>query len=266
MANCAEKSGFVEFDGVRLHYRWAGLENGPVLMLSHSLGTASDLWATQEATLGERYRLLLYDHRGHGESSTPPGPWTIADFGRDALGLLDQLVTGPVFFCGLSLGGMVGLWLAQHAPGRLRSLIVANTSAFTADPTLLRERLRTLENEGLGSIADNVLARWFTDRFCTEQPDVVAHFRSRLLATSLAGYRATAEAVCGLDLREGLSEIYTPVLVIMGQHDRAAPPAWGLAIAAAIPGAAQKSLDAAHLSNVEAAAAFDASTISFLEG
>lgn len=257
--------GFVETEGGRLRYRWAGRRDGPVLVFSHSLGTASDLWSSQEASLGNRFRLLLYDHRGHGESSAPEGEWTIDDFGRDALTVIEELAPEPVYFCGVSLGGMVGLWLARTAPDRLKRLVVANTSAFTEDPALLRGRLEEIERNGLESIAENVLDRWFTRDFRRSHPAVVERFRRRVLATPDASYIRTSEAVCNLDLRSKLGSIQRPTLVITGEFDEATPPAWGESIARAVPGASLASLRAAHLSNVEAASSFDEAVIRFLK-
>jgi len=259
-----DNQGYLDVDEADPWYRWSGRTDGPILVLSHSLGTDSGLWEWQEETLGRKFRLLLYDHRGHGRSGAPPGEWTIDDFGRDTLALIDRVAGEPVHFCGVSLGGMVGLWLASHAPERLDRLVVADTSAFTEDPSLLRARLARLKDAGLDSIADDVLSRWFTAAFREAHPERVERFRTKLLATSLESYRATSEAVCGLDLRDRLPSIRTPTLVITGRHDEATPPAWGEAIASAVPGAGLVTLDAAHLSNVEAAAAFDRAVRAFL--
>ena len=250
---------------VSLHYRWAGAEDGPVLVLSHSLGSSSVLWGSQIATLGAKFRLLLYDHRGHGESGAPPSPWRIDDFGNDVIRLLDELKLERVRFCGISLGGMVGMWLAQRAPDRLDRLVIANTSAFTENPALLRGRMELIEREGLESIVENVLERWFTSGFRAKNSETVEIFRKQLLATPAASYLATSAAICELDLRPGLAGISTPMLVITGDNDQATPPAWGEAIAAATPGSKLRNLDAAHLSNVEAAEAFDAAVHEFFD-
>lgn len=261
-----ESAGFVKSaDGTQLRFRWHGRESGPVLVLSHSLGTSARLWEKQLESLGADYRLLLYDHRGHGESGSSPGPWTIEDFGKDALAVIEsQALDRRVHFCGVSLGGMVGLWLAQNAPERLERMVVANTSAFTEDPALLRGRLDLLKDGGLEQIAEDVLARWFTEEFREGNQEVMERFRRLLLATPVESYRLTSEAVCALDLRSGQESIRTPLLVITGRQDQATPAAWGEAIAAAVPGAQLASLEAAHLSNVEAAEAFDEAVLAFL--
>lgn len=256
---------FFKIDKRRVFFRWAGNPEGPVLVLSHSLGSSCELWDAQIESLGARFRLLLYDLRGHGRSDCPEGEWTIDDFGNDVLGLLDSLKLERIHFCGVSLGGMVGLWLAARAPERIDRLIVANTSAYTEDPALLRGRMKQIAAEGLGAAVDGVLDRWFTSAFHESHPEVIRKFRGMVLATSDRSYIAGSAAVCAVDLRGDLPKITAPVLVITGRWDRATPPGWGRAIAAAIPGAEFRELEAAHLSNVEAAGAFDAAAKAFLK-
>lgn len=250
----------------RLFYQFAGLESGQCLVLSHSLGSSSAMWQAQLDSLGKHYRLLLYDHRGHGRSSLPDaeGGWSLADFGSDLLCLLDELKIERAHFCGLSLGGMVGLWLVQHVPHRLDRMIVANTSAITEDPQLLRGRMARIAERGMESIVDDVLDRWFSEELHGSQAEQIERFRSDLLATPDAAYLATSEAICTMDLRRGLADVRTPTLVVGGSRDRATPPAWGERIASLIPDARFCLLDAAHLSNVDAARAFDAAVLDFL--
>ena len=247
-----------------IYYRWSGISDAPVLVLAHSLGASQAMWLRQEQALGERYRLLLYDQRGHGQSGTPHGPYSIEQFGMDLIVLLDHFNLTRVHFCGVSLGGMVGLWLAQKHPHRLSRLIVSNTAARIEDTTLLSSRMRTIEANGLNAIVNNVLERWFSPRFHLMNPDIVEAARSMLLATPVMGYIATSQAVCELDLRAGLANIQSHTLVITGQQDQATPPSWGRSIADCIPSARHVSLDAAHLANVEAADDFNREVLAFL--
>lgn len=255
---------FADVGGFRLHHRWEGAGSGPVLLLSHSLGATSEMWRPQLAALGERFRVLLYDHRGHGQSGLPEPPWSIADFGRDALALLDHLKLSQVHFCGLSLGGMVGMWLAQNAPERIGRLVLCNTSARTEDPSLLRGRIAEVERGGMEPIVENILARWFTEEFHARHSSEVDTMRRMVRAASPLAYAATSHAVCDLDLRAGLDRIAAPTLVVIGGRDRATPPEWNRSIAAAIPGSETVELEAAHLSNIEAREAFNAAVLRFL--
>jgi len=250
--------------GYRIHYVWEGRPGAPVLLLSHSLGAHLGMWGPQVAALGRRFRILRYDHPGHGDSEQRPGPADIADFGADVLALLDELALDRVSFCGLSLGGMVGLWLGAHAASRLTRLVISNTAARIEDPTLLRGRIATIRRDGLEAIADSVMAGWFTLGYRGREPRRLAWARRMLLSTRAEAYAATAETVCGLDLRQELPRIALPALVLYGAHDGATPPTWNRAIQEQVPGATGQCLPAAHLANVEAADAYSASLLAFL--
>lgn len=247
-----------------LRYRWLGRDEGPVLVLGHSLGVSSEMWAPQIEEFGERFRLLLYDHRGHGGSDLPPAPWTIGDFGRDLLGLLDALGVERFHYCGLSLGGIVGLWLGQNAPDRVERLALCNCSASIENPEPLRVRSEAVRREGLASIVEAVLGRWFTEGFRASRPEAVEAVRSLLLETSPEGYARTCEALCQVDLRAGLAEVETPALAVFGQHDQSTPSEWTRAFAEAMPDCRLVGFDSAHLSNVEASGEFNRVVREFL--
>lgn len=248
----------------RLFYQWSGSESGPVLVLSHSLGASHQVWTPQVKVLGATYRILLYDHRGHGQSSHPPGEWTIADFGQDLIELLDFLELDRVSLCGLSLGGMVGLWMGQEASERVEKLVVANCSARIEDPTLLRSRTEQIRKDGLESIAENVLDRWFTVAFRASNRETVEEIRQMLSQTTTEGYAATCEALCEMDLMDGLDRIQTPSLIIYGKHDHATPPEWTHQFAKQMPSAQMVELESAHLSNREDPEGFNAAVLDFL--
>ena len=249
---------------VQLAYRWAGLSAGPVLVLSHSLGASSDMWQRQVDAFGGHFRLLIPDHRGHGRSPVPDGGYSIEQFGFDLVSLLDTLQIDRVCFCGLSLGGMVGMWLGRYAPNRVEKLVLCNTSARIEDVQLLKKRIDLVCREGVSAIADNVLARWFTDDFRNAKPEVVKTTREMLLSTSATGYANTSEAVCRLDLVDDLAQVRCPTLVIAGEHDRATPVAWNQAVAEGIARAKFVTLDAAHMSNIEASDEFNRVVLEFL--
>lgn len=256
----------VTIDGCSIHYRIEGKQDAPVLMLSNSLGTDIDMWEPQMAAFTARFRVLRYDSRGHGRSDVSPAPYTIERLGRDALGLLDALGLSRVHFCGLSKGGMVGMWLGANTTGRIERIVLCNTSARLGLPALWNDRIREVREGGMAALTDAVLERWFTASFRAAAPEKTAPVRRMLLATPPEGYIACCAAVRDMDQTETIRAIRAPTLVIAGAQDPATPPDHGALIAGRIPGARMLTLDAAHLSNIEAAQAYNDAVLGFLGG
>lgn len=238
-------------DPVELDYRLEGPEDAPVLVLANSLGTTFRMWDEQAPALSERFRLLRYDHRGHGDSPVPPGPYGMDDLGGDVLALLDRLGVERFSFCGLSIGGMVGMWLASEAPERIERLVLCCTSA-RFDPAAYNSRAKTVRAEGVGVIADAVLERWFTPALHESRLDLVEWSGRMLRGTPAEGYAGCCEAIGAADLSGRLAAISAPTLVISGADDPAAPVEKAEFIRDSIPGASLVVVDgAAHLANVE---------------
>jgi 3-oxoadipate enol-lactonase len=175
-------------DAVKLHHALDGAVDGPALLLGGSLGTTLEMWEPQRAALEPIAQLVRFDHRGHGRSPVPAGPYRIDDLGHDVLRLMDDLQLERANYCGLSIGGMVGQWLAINAPERLDRLILICTAAFLppADPWL--ERAATVRSAGTPEvIADVVVARWFTEPFADTHPETVARHRAMIAATDPGG-------------------------------------------------------------------------------
>jgi 3-oxoadipate enol-lactonase len=256
---------FAQGQGARIHYEIEGPEDGPVLLLSNSLGTDLGMWSPQIPSLAARYRVLRYDSRGHGRSEAPEGPYTIDMLGQDAVAVLDAAGVKRALFCGLSKGGMVGQWLGVNAPNRVGRLVLANTAAFIGAPEVWNQRIETVRAQGMAAIVPGVIDRWFTKPFQERAPDSVARIRDMLLATDPEGYAACCAAVRDMDQRQAISAISLPTLVIAGRHDLATSPEQGRLIADTIPGARFLELDAAHLSNIEAEAAFTRALLEFLD-
>jgi len=251
-------------EAVRLFHRFDGPADAPVLLLSNSLGTALGMWAPQMPAFAERFRVLRYDMRGHGRSAVPPGPYSIADLGRDVLALLDANRIDRVRFCGLSMGGMTGMWLGCNAPERLEKLVLCNTSAQLGTPEQWNIRISLVQNEGMKGVAEGVIERWFTPEFRKREPQAVDKVRRMLLETPPAGYAACCAAIRDQDQREAICAVPVPTLVVAGARDPATPPEHSRIIASKIPGARVVELEAAHLSNIEARDRFTASVLEFL--
>jgi len=254
---------FAEVGDLRTHYTLTG-EKDPVLVLSNSLGTDFSMWDPQLPELQRRFRVLRYDTRGHGESSMTPGDYTIEQLGRDVLGLLDFLRLNRVHFCGLSMGGMIGIWLGINAPERLRRLVLCNTAACIGTREVWNARIATARREGMKPIAAAVVERWFTPAFRASSPEKVAPARRMLENASPEGYAACCAAIRDMDMREMVARIETPTLVIYGASDPVIPLAEIDFLAHRIAGAKQVELEAAHLSNVEQPEAFTKAVTDFL--
>lgn len=255
---------FLDVGGARFHYRLDGGERAPVLVLSSSLGTDLTLWDAQVPAFSKRFRVLRYDTRGHGQTAVTEGPYTLDRLGRDVIALLDALRVPRAHFCGISLGGMTGMWLGAQAADRIDRLVLCNTSSYMPTVEMWNARIAAVERDGMSAVAEPVIGRWFTDEFRASHPDTVARVRSVLLKTSPAGYVACSAAIRDMDQRKDLERIGAPALVIAGSRDPSTPPEMGRLVASTIRGARYRELDAAHLSNLQQAAAFNDAVLQFL--
>jgi 3-oxoadipate enol-lactonase len=255
---------YFETDNLRLNYQVEGADGAPWLILSNSLGTELGMWAPQMPALLKHFRVLRYDTRGHGKSSVPAGPYTMAQLGRDVIALMDHLKIDRAHFCGLSMGGMIGMWLGANHPARFDSLVLCNTAAKIGVPELWNARIAKVDSEGMASIVPAVLDRWFTSGFLQNAPKEIDVVRQMLLDTPPTGYAANCAAVRDMDQREGLGGIPVPTLVIGGTQDLATPPQDSKLVADRIKGARYVELDAAHLSNWEKPGQFTDHLVGFL--
>jgi 3-oxoadipate enol-lactonase len=235
-----------------------------VLVFSNSLGTDFTMWDPQVAALEPRFRILRYDTRGHGQSAVTPADYSIEQLGRDVLGLLDALGIDRVHFCGLSMGGMIGMWLGIHAPQRLHRLVLSNTAARIGTRETWNARIATVRKEGMKPVAAAVIERWFTPEFRVSFPEKVAHAQRMLENSPPEGYAACCAAIRDMDQREALAQIKAPTLVIYGGRDPVTPASDAHFLKDRILGAVEVELPAAHLSNVEQADAFTEAAIYFL--
>jgi 3-oxoadipate enol-lactonase/4-carboxymuconolactone decarboxylase len=256
---------FINANQVRTFYRLEGNDGLPVLILSHSIGTDHALWDPQVRELLPYFQILRYDTRGHGASDVPAGDYLIEQLGRDVLALADALKIREFAFCGLSLGGAIGLWLALHAGDRLKRLVLANTSARFGTPQNWQARIDAVRTGAMAAIVDVAMQRFFSAEFLARSHSSVASTRAVLLGTNPEGYVGCCAALRDFDFTGELSQIRVPTMVIVGDKDASTPWAGnGEVLAREIAGARSLRLPAAHLSNLETPRAFLAALFSFL--
>jgi 3-oxoadipate enol-lactonase/4-carboxymuconolactone decarboxylase len=243
---------------VELNYELSGPEDGTPVVLSGSLGSDLRMWDQQvEPLVAAGFRVVRYDHRGHGGSPAPAGPYTLAELAGDALALLDRLGLRQVSWVGLSLGGMVGMWLAENEPARLERLVLCCTSASLGPASMWQDRANTARTAGLGALAEPVVSRWVTPAFAEAHPSTVTWLRDMVASHSPEGYASCCTAIEQMSIVDSLPTITTPTLVIAGADDPATPPEHGQRIVDAVPGARLVVVpEAAHLGNVQQPATF----------
>lgn len=253
---------------VEVHFTEHGPTDGPVVVLSGSLGSDLRMWDPQVGPLADAgFRVVRYDHRGHGASPVPPGPYRLADLAADATALLDRLGVRRAHWVGLSLGGMVGLWLAAHRPERVAALALCCTSTAPGPARGWHERAATVRAGGTEAVADAVVARWFTPGWRAANPERTAHHRAVIAATPAEGYASCCTAIATMRLTEALPRVTAPTLVLAGADDPATPPDHGERIARAVPGAQLEVVaGAAHLGTVEQPERFTEAVLRHLKG
>jgi 3-oxoadipate enol-lactonase len=250
---------------IEVHHVADGPPGAPVLTLSNSLGATTKMWERQVPALAQRFRVVRYDLRGHGASPVPDGPYALEDLGADALALLDRLGVERAHVVGISLGGMIAMWLAIHAPDRVDRLVACCTSARLGPPEGWAERAALVRRRGSPAVAPSVVERWLTPAYREAHPEEVAELRGMVAGTPAEGYASCCTAIEHMDLRPDLPRIRAATLVISGADDPATPPEHGELIASLIRGARTAVLaPAAHLANLEQPAAFDALLLEFL--
>ena len=256
---------FANVGDIRLYYRLEGKAGAPVVVFSHSVGADHGMWAAQVADLLPYFQILRYDIRGHGASDALSGEYSMEFLGSDVLALTDALKISKFAFCGLSLGGSIGQWLAIHAPEKLTALVLANTSARIGTREAWDARIKTIGEGGMAGFAGTAMQRFFMLETLARNESFVDSMKSVFLATSSAGYIGCCAALRDADFREALPQIRVPTLVIGGDHDISAP--WdenGRILAEKIPGARAVRLPAAHISNLECPRSFSAALLEFL--
>jgi 3-oxoadipate enol-lactonase len=244
---------------VALHHTEEGPPDAPAVLLGGALGTTTALFDHLASTLRRRYRVVRFDHRGHGSSPAPPGPYTASDLAGDVVSLADRLGVLRFGYVGLSIGGAVGLTLALEHGDRLDALVLACTAPRFGTPETWRDRAAAVRADGLAPLVPATTERWFTSEFRAAHPDVVEQVMSRFVANPVEGYAACCEANATYDVTGRLGDVAVPTRVVVAEQDAGAPPDVGASMAEAIPAADLLRIDhAAHLANLAQPEAFDA--------
>jgi 3-oxoadipate enol-lactonase len=256
----------IKANGVEIAYRFDGPEDGPVVMFSNSLASNLSMWDAQVPALSDKYRLLRYDQRGHGGSEATQPPYSFDLLLEDARALIRALGLGPVHFCGLSMGGMTGQLFGAKYPDMLRSLILCDTSSRMADPSVWAPRIKAARGDGMASLAPSTLERWFTAPYRAKAKREIERVGAMIASTPVDGFVGCCNAIAAMDQTHLLAGIKTPTLIIVGADDPSTTVAHSETIHREIVGSKLVVLkNAAHLSNIEQAAEFNAALRAFLD-
>ena len=256
---------FAKLEDVEIHYEWGGPEQARVLVFCNSLGTNLRMWDPQIAEFLKVFRVLRYDSRGFGSSTATPGPYSMPQLSWDLVHLLDALKLDRVHFCGLSMGGMIGMFLGSNAPKRFHNIVLSNTAAKFGTPETWNARISAVQAGGMKAVASTVIERWLTPGYRASHPAETAAAVAMLNSANPEGYIANCAAIRDMDLRDKLGGLRVPALVLAGTYDPVATPADGHFLADRIPGARYAEVPAAHLSNLEARDDFNRTVLNFLE-
>lgn len=248
----------------QIHFQTFGDASKPAIVFSNSLGTNYTMWQSQIDALKDDFFIICYDTRGHGQSSTPIGPYSIEQLGQDVVNLLDHLNIDRAEFCGISMGGLTGQWLAIHASTRFNHVVVCNTAAKIGQEQAWSDRAHLVRTEGLEPIASTAASRWFTEPFIQSNTSIVAKLSNDLGAGSPEGYASCCEALAKADLRDQLKQISIPVLVVAGLQDPVTTVADGQFIHQAIQNSQIFEIDASHISNIEQSDSFNQALKNFI--
>ncbi len=256
---------FLDLDRHRLHYRLDGANSGkPWLIFCNSLGTDLHMWDGQVDALANDFRILRYDRRGHGLSSAPLSPFTLSELADDVVALMDHLAIEKAHFCGLSIGGLVGQWLAIHASHRFGKFVFCATAARIGNRASWQERIDAVARDGLAKLRTGTMERWFSPEFRSTAPEIVLRYMTTFEQTSASGYLGCCAALRDADLRSELHRIHHPVLAVAGQDDAVCVESDLELIAQSVLRGRRRTLPGRHIVNLQAAGCFNTLLAEFL--
>jgi 3-oxoadipate enol-lactonase len=255
---------FANVQDAKIYYELAGDAHLPVLVFSNSLGTNLHMWDGQVVSFAKHFRVLRCDTRGHGKSDVTPGPYTIEQLSKDFVGLLDWLHLDRVYFCGLSMGGSLGMFLGANFGNRFEKLVLCSTAAKIGTTETWETRIQTVKSGGMETITNTVLDRWFTEGFRSTHPEEVQRVEAMLHATNPEGYVANCAAVRDSDQRNTVQNIHVPCLIVVGKDDPGTPPSEAQKLTKSMAGSQYAELPGSHLCNIESLDQFNQRVVQFL--
>jgi|TARA_B110000503_G_scaffold15036_1_gene20853 3-oxoadipate enol-lactonase len=258
----------IEHGAVTISTKVTGQLNGPTILLSNSLGAGLGMWEPQRKLLNKYYRVIGYDTRGHGQSSSPEGDYSFEDLTADAIAILDYFEVEKVDFIGLSLGGMTGLGLGLNYPNRFNKIVCACARADNPAPFIhsWNDRIAAISSNGLAAIWPETLERWLTEEYIELNPKEIAALKSDFIITTVIGYSGCAAALKSLNYHSRLNEMTVPILYISGANDRGAPPETMHDLWITTPSSSYEGIkDCAHIANLNQTSAFNRAIKKFLE-
>jgi 3-oxoadipate enol-lactonase len=242
---------FLDVQDTRIHFQVEGPEEGDTVVLVNSIATNLSIWDKVAAIVTKSVRVLRYDARGQGASGVPEGPYSIEGFAADLIAMLDSLNLEKVHICGLSLGAMVGMWIATHHPERVGKLVLCNTAAYAGPPASWDARAATVRELGMSTLEGSVRSRWLAPSFVEEHELVVTRVVDMALTSPSEGYIGACAAIRDMDQRGSIGCISAPTLVVAGSKDMATSLKDAQEIVAAVKDAEYLEFPCGHLSNVE---------------
>lgn len=255
----------IKANGIEINYEVEG--SGPWLTMSHSLACDLHMWDPQMPAL-QKFRVLRFDTRGHGQSSAPAGEYTLEQMADDVKGLLDGLGIKQTHWAGLSMGGMIGQAFALKYPGVFQSMVLADTTSRRPPEAakMWGERIQTAQTKGMDALVESTLARWFTEPYRNSRKDVMQRVGDGIRRTPVAGFAGCCHAISKVDYLDRLKEIRIPALVMVGEHDHGTPPEAARIIHQNLAGSELKIIpSAAHLSNIEQTEEFNKAMTAFYD-
>jgi 3-oxoadipate enol-lactonase len=238
--------------GVKTAYSIEG--DGPWLTLSHSLASNMAMWNPQMPMLTKHFKVLRFDTRGHGNSSAPIGPYSLAELAQDTLELLQALGIKQTHWLGLSMGGMIGQTLILQHPQLFNSLVLADTTSKRPENAqqMWGERIAKANHQGMTAMVESTLQRWFSDEFRKQHPAIIQEIAQGIETTSVQGFSGCCEAISHINTFDRLNEISCPTLIMVGEQDHGTPPEMARAMKERIPQAIFHAIpNAGHISNIE---------------